>query len=342
MKETLKKYIVPIIIILVLIIAALITTSCRKSASGIKLKNPDNESVIFPILSFDNNSILYFSQAKKSLKIWDLKKNKTEDLIELNFDQIDDIEYSPNQEQALIHWSNPKNSFDAHTWLANLKDKKLENELSTNILNAVWSPDGTKIAYHFFDWDNNINNLAISNPDGSGWETLTNIQQEAIVIAWIDNTTVIFYTIPFELATVDVNLINLESKAVSKIIDQKIVGQAKVLKEQNKILFDIADSETSDFKLNIYDIQNKKLNPTDSLVSVNNSVQKESSAIIYGVFRPADARKDKLVEVDSNNNSLKELDTSLNQSIKTQGLLISPDGKTLFLNSEGVLYRLNL
>jgi len=341
--DNIKKYYKPIIIVIILVIAVIVTYACRKQQTGLKVVNPDNEKVLFSQLSLDGKSMYYFSQNKKYLKKWDLEKNKTENWLELNFDTVDRITYAPDMEKALVHWSNPENAFDAHTLLISLNDKKPENELSTNILNAAWSADSSKIAYHYFDWDNNINNISISDPDGSNAEKILDTKIDDLGFAWTDENTLIYYSIPSEISTTELNNLDINSKNSSVIASDIYINNIKSVNNQKKALLDIANDENSFYKLNVYDSKTKKLTALDLATTVAQTGQVADTSILYTAYRPSStSSSDQLEKIDLSSNKIDKIDLKLNQIIKTEALFPTSDGKTLYIVSDGDLYKIIL
>lgn len=339
MSKKLEYFLLALGIILLILLTIFLVF--RKAKSAQLITNPADEVLSFPILAKDAQSIIYFSKKSNSLKNWDLKNNQVGEILALPFQNTDNIDYSSDLSLALIHWANPENAFDAHTWLLDLNQKKLLTELSINILTTAWSPDSKKIAYHYFDWDNNINNIAVSNPDGTNFQTIANIKNEDVSVLWYNNNEIIYYEVPSETAPVDIFSADVTSKSVKTIASGLLVSNLKILQGQDKLLLDSAKDISSEYGLSTYNLASNSVSSLDTSSSASKSVQIGATNLIYAV-KTSSNKRDTLEEIDTNTNNSKPVSLTIDKTVDQGSLMYNSTDGILYFTSSGNLYRAKL
>jgi Tol biopolymer transport system component len=331
-----KKTFYIVIFITILVIIAVIVTIFTRPKSVQQVSNPDQEAVFLPAMISDSQ-IYYFSKDTDSIKLWDLKTNKTQVVVKLPFQNTNQINYSPDLGQALVHWQNPQNAVDASTWLVDLKNRRVVKELSPYFYNIGWSPDSKEIAYQYTD-NSGTNNISVADPDGSNPKILTNVTDDNVAVAWLDNNNLIFYTIPYEAAVVDLGSVNLETKKNATIDSNAFIGNTKQLIGQPLTLIDYTKKENASFNLAILDATTKKLSTLNTLVTTDKAGQLDGQKILYGAYRNSNASSDSLQKIDLGSGQIQDLKfkTSANLDIRN----IMPTGKELYFTSDNQLYKL--
>lgn len=123
------------------------------------------------------------------------------DAEDLNWQQIttDKIEglkkvlWSSDKSKALLWSKNAEKDIFYEIEYQNAKKNTLKDGLDT----AVWDNMGTKIFYKYFDGQTKSRTLNIANPDGSGWQKLTDLGFRYVTIAPIPLTSLIsFWNMP--------------------------------------------------------------------------------------------------------------------------------------------------
>lgn len=67
-------------------------------------------------------------------------------------------------------------------------------ELSRDIGSVAWAPNGSRIAYHFYDSDSDEGNISIANPDGSDFKIILRTRIKDLEIFWPEADSVVFYS----------------------------------------------------------------------------------------------------------------------------------------------------
>ncbi len=103
---------------------------------------------------------------------------------------VAEIIFSPNGKE-LIAWLNERRIIRA-AYFEIFENKKLY--LPEGVRAAAFSPDGLKIAYHFYNTETGEGNIFISGPDGSNPTNIFKTRISNLKILWPDNNLIIFYT----------------------------------------------------------------------------------------------------------------------------------------------------
>lgn len=309
-----------------------------------KIENPNQDNISLSHLSADGQSLYYLNQNQDVLRRWNLQNNKIEDLVKLPKQNIDEIKFTPDETKVFIHWTNPENARDNYYWMADLNEKKIVAELSNKILNLAISPDNRKIAYHYFDWDNNQNFLGIANLSGTNPEEVRSIEDEFIEIAWIDNQNFIYYPLLSEAGKVKIKKINLEKKQAEIIAADVFVDQIKILKGanyQNKILVEMTDKESADYQLAVYDGQKNQFvglnisSPAELVAQLNQDQ-------IYTPYFDKDSQFSGLMRIDITTGKKKQHSNYYLKKYELSEFFVTPDEKFIYFISGGNLYKINL
>lgn len=332
--------------ILFLLVLAIALTIWRSNSNKIVLlNNPDKEKVFLPKLLTDNQSIYYYSQDKNEIKKWNLKNNSTETWIKLPFKDTDNIIYAPDLTQALVQTINPSNAAEHHTYLINLTTKQVVKQLSDNLLAVDWSPDGKKIAYHYLDWNSEIDTdqIATSAPDGTQVETLAKIDFENIKIVWANDTSLIYYNVPFEAFLTKISLISITTKKEEVIGDQYYLGDI-IRISPNKLLIDATTSDSAQTNLNLLDTTKKTLIDLKSSSSVSKSTYAGKNSYIYAAYNKLESTvsSDLFQVINLETKKITNLKIKSKDKIDANNLMLSSDVKTLYFISNNNLYKKNL
>ena len=68
-----------------------------------------------------------------------------------------------------------------------------KNTLDSRIKTAVFSPDGSEIAYHFYDLESDEGNISISKPDGSGFLVIFKTRIKKLNLIWPEENKIVAY-----------------------------------------------------------------------------------------------------------------------------------------------------
>lgn len=100
-----------------------------------------------------------------------------------------EIVFSPNNKELIATIKETDRFVKYYFNLENNQKVKLDRRIKT----VIFSPDGKKIAYHFYDGGAGEGNISVSNPDGSGFINIFKTRSNSIKLLWPENDSIIFY-----------------------------------------------------------------------------------------------------------------------------------------------------
>jgi len=166
-------------------------------------------------LSRGNDSIYYYSTASKNFIEYDLLTGNGKPIFtdaKIDFENIYEIEWSPTEEnKAIIRNDDGYHLMDFST--------NKTTSLNVDIIGAKWSPNGQKIVYQYISLIDNVDNIAIADPDGSNWRNIASISLNELDyvggrldLAWSPDGRNILYTYPAtSLDNGDIYSVNIDT-----------------------------------------------------------------------------------------------------------------------------------
>ena len=146
----------------------------NKPAPEAKISVVSQESVLSPVLSPDENSIWYYSLSGE-LKEIDFFGNTAKKLTDKKITSLLGAIWSPDKSKALLEIGQ-NHKTDYILLFDHPKDQLIS--LNKNINRASWLTASDRIIYKYFDSKNNQSSLNISNPDGSNWKKLSDLNHD--------------------------------------------------------------------------------------------------------------------------------------------------------------------
>jgi len=135
--------------------------------------------------------------------------------------------------------------------------------LNDNIESICFSGLGNKIAYHYSNKATGQSSINISNPDGSGWKNILDINIKDLIIEWPQENLISFRNKPSGLAQSIVYTLNPANGNYSQIINNTFGLSALWSPRGAKVLFSETDSQGQNLKLKIAGIGGQILSELD-------------------------------------------------------------------------------
>ncbi len=147
-----------------------------------------DESVLGPVLINEQSAIKYYS--KKTGKVYQIEFDGSGKMpiSEQELFGLNKVSWSPNLNQVITSFSSQENSSFSYYDHVN----RVGNSLKNNIDNIVWQTND-KILYKYYDSSNGTRTLNISNPDGSNWKKLIDLDFSRLEIAPVPMTGLISF-----------------------------------------------------------------------------------------------------------------------------------------------------
>lgn len=239
---------------------------------------------------------------------------------------------------------------------------KIASSLGFQVRWTAWSPDGSKIAYQYYNSQNEDNNISISNPDGSEWNVIFQTRMKNLIVEWPDKNKISIRTRPSGLARSIVYTIDLSDNNIEKILNEAYGMSILWSPFGNKILFSETDSQGKDLKLKLMNIDKQTVSELDFVSLPEKCVWSQDSKNIFcaipqqissSMVLPDDYYKNKISFSDDfwriNTNTgeaikVFEGGADLENSYDAQKMILSPQEDYLFFinKKDGLLYGLEL
>lgn len=291
---------------------------------------------------------------------------------ESDFDGTNQVRLSSNILMGLLEvlWSPDNNKTITISEENNLIKKyfydyatKTALPLNSKIRWIAWAPNKNKIAYQYYNSQNEDNNISIANPDGSEWVSVLQTRMKDLIVEWPAQDKISIRTKPSGLSKSVVYTISLPSNSLEKI--NETYGMSVLWSPLgDKILFSETDSKGKEIKLKLMDLQNQTIEelnfvtlPEKCVWSQNNysifcAIPKEISA---SAVLPDDYYKNKIffsddiwrINLDTEEAvavKIFEGSDDFQESYDAQKMILSPQEDYLFFinKKNGLLYSLEL
>ena len=337
-----KKYIYLIIGLVIASLIAIALTIVALSKPINAMENPNKDTVVMTAMAPNASEVFYYDKVS-TIKKWNLQTNQIENLIKFPFSNIDDISYSPDRNLAIVYWSNPQDSTYEHTWLVNLKDKKIVKELSQNIYNNAWSPDGQKIVYQLFNEKTNLYEIDLASADGTNSRKLFDFSYQQVVLLWPETKTLVYFAFPLDATPVAINTFDFTTAKTKTIMASVIPDAAMSLSGQNKFLINYLSSDQSSDDLNIYDLASgQTITVNKKNLYLNKAAVTIDGNAIFVAWRPDNQKSDDIIKINTANGKYETVRANLPDKINALNLSVSSDNKFLYFSSGDIFYKMKL
>lgn len=366
----LKKILIALIILLVLSAGVLVFYNFffqeEKSSNGEMTEEP----IFYPsnrVNVISQEPVLGLSVSRQKIKYY-LSGNGN--AFESDFDGLNQARLSSNILTGLLEvlWSSDNSKVIVISEEKELI-KKYFYDYSTGIavpLNSkikwiAWAPDMNKIAYQYYNAQNEDNNISIANPDGLGWSSVLQTRMKNLIVEWPAQDKISIRTRPSGLAKSVVYTINLPSNNLEKINEG--YGMSVLWSPLgDKILFSETDSKGKNLKLKTIDLQKQTISELNFVTLPEKCVWSQDNRNIFcaipkkistsGIL-PDDYYKNKIffsddlwrINLDTEEAvKIFEGDEDLQKSYDAQKMILSPQEDYLFFinKKNGLLHSLEL
>jgi hypothetical protein len=356
------RYIILVIIIIFIFVMALISRFCAKdngsanrilsepaatqTVNAISYGSIIKNKIFFPFLSSDNlvyylsdKGIIFYNfnpVSQEIKKIWPnevlgaynvvFKKDASKAVIQSTY---------PNVNVSSIDFQNQK----SYT-------------LSDKIQSLVWAND--KIIYHYLDANNKINNISISDPDGSNWQEIVAIDLNRPKLIVSPDTQEVLL-IPTPVAERDdervenIYLLNINTKNISQLTTDGYIPDASWSPNGSKILYYQWDKNVVKLTLGIMDKATKEKKDLGIQTNLNEAIWQDDQHVIVAVPQTnSDTNAVGVVNyefyiVDINSNITTKLQLPSPGYIEdVKNMMYDSKDKILYFTSKDMLYKITI
>lgn len=344
MKKTIL-WIIAVIILFVIIVSIYYLSGCRKEESTSTPTDTKNveeiitdNKIYFPALSESGKEILYFSGNEEGYLYSQSLENGQITKVSEQIKSPEEITWSPQRDKAIICFLEEEKGVSYQVY--DLNTKKFY-DLDSHIQNVAWAVSGEKIIYDYYSYQENINNISISDPDGSSWNKLIDIEYgEGVGFVPYAIEEIYYYPRLTEIGGDKIFQLNIKSGLTKEVIKEDIASGA-LADSNGNLIFNFYHQESESYTLavlpkgtqNIIDLEIKS--EIDNIGIFN----QENSAI---VAVSQDGNSDKLYQIDLTNGDKKEIIFSSADQVNIYNLILSPNNEVLYFTSDNYLHKINL
>lgn len=258
------------------------TPSETEQSAGRAIRLTDDQ-VITPILFFKGTGISYFN-SRGQLFQTDLQSSDGNVLLSNKRELA--IALKPNISRAL--WPTVGNNFIAEfltgtkkSWSFYDSAKAVYTDIPAQVFSLDWMPTGDKIMFVWVD-ANNKATLNISNPDTTGYQTLTDFYEPDNVISVApDGKNVLFYRLQTtDQTTNTINMVSADGKTFRGIIKDGYNKGVKWSPDSSKFLFTKRDA-SGKFVLWMANVNTGEIRNLDAATSVEKAIWTKDGSGVY-------------------------------------------------------------
>lgn len=243
-----------------------------------------DEDIYFP--SFDQSSnLLYFYGYQDKAGIYSFDLNSRQKKLVAEFEDINNISYSPDHSRAIFSVSYQGERFEKYQspfltsgikdgeltyWYYDFSSKKLK-KLNRNIQNLFWIND-REIIFHYYDWNQSPQENYLGKIDLAVFqsEKIIDINYYQVDFLSVQSNRVFIQNQPTEYPAVSPLLVlDLNAKTITPLFEnQNFIGDKDSFDGQFLSLFS-HNEQDNNFQLKVYDLTKNQL--IESEISTNNT-----------------------------------------------------------------------
>ncbi len=175
-----------------------------------------DEAVLAPTLAKDTNAIKYYAKSNGRVYQIDFDGNGKRTFSDKELIGLNDVLWSPDKSRVITKFTSAGTTKFYYYDYTELKSLPLKN----NVDEIAWQNSGNRIFYKYYDPATKKRTLNISDPDGTNWVKLADINFHNISIAQIPQSSLVsFWNKPdafFETILKSVPIIGGEEKTLLK------------------------------------------------------------------------------------------------------------------------------
>lgn len=318
--------------------------SANSSAKAIKLTD---DEVVSPVLFFQGNGITYFNSQGQLFQT-DLQSSAGNVLLS----NKRELTIALKAGISKVLWPQSGNNFIAqfdsgssHSWSFYDSDKGAYTDLPKGIESLDWLPAGNKIMLVYVD-NSGKATLNISNPDGSGYQTISPMYEPDDQISVSpDGKSLLFWRTQNRDAKNIISFLSPDGKVYKALIQDGYNLGVKWSPDSSKFLFGKRDPQTQAYQLWVANLATGQAQSLGVNTIPDKAVWAKDGSVVYAAI-PASGgsglSQDTVMKI--NISSLAKQEYPPGVAIDAQDLLLSADGNTLFFknNQDRSLYYIDV
>jgi len=342
-----KIKIVIILLITALILGIILFVISYILNPPLKTEQVSANQILFPSLSTDNKSLLYFNnQDEAAFYKMDLQ-NKAIVKLSDDMDTPNDVKWSPKKDKVILKIIYQKEIFEKYGspfidykttdqtitfWIFDLNSKKLF-KLNDFITDVIWEANSEEIVYINKDTESGQNEIYKANVDGSNNQKLTDLKTRIYRILSYNQKTnsLIYITNSGVEDQIETHVYKIhQNNQPTELFSNALAGSISVSPDNKKIIY------SKDDNLYLFDIESNQTNII--FEKIQNSIftwtVDGQLIVVFDYNKSVKLYKVTTTPLKKTLLNVKNLQTDITN------LTISTDDKTLYLISKNLLYKL--
>ena len=314
--------------------------SVSNKSSVPKLNRISTVKVFSPTISESGEKVIYFEKESGKILATDFSGESATTLNGNTNKTAYSAVWAKDGYEAIISESSKGSSKEVYF---NIKNGQL-SELNKNVSRAVWSKDGQKIAYLYFDYQNGTGNISIANPDGSSFKNVFATRSGNLNLDWPKENIISFYGPGADSDTSDLFMLNIENGQLEKVLDSLKGLQMLWSPDGSHLLYSYQD-DSGEKKVKLLDLTQKNELDIDLLASANKCVWTLNSLSLYCGGKKEVSEKENLYQLDLAKKEFGLIfETLATDTINLEHPILSPtENLLLFVNkADEYLYSINI
>lgn len=330
-----------------------------KPPSEDKIKAITDEAVIGPTYVSGSNTIKYYAQTGETYEI-DTDGNNKKTISDKKLSGLTDVLWSPDETKVITKFSSPDGQpqfyyYDYST--------QLGIPIKKNVDEIAWQSSGNRIFYKYYDQQTKKRTFNISNPDGTDWLKLSDIDYRNVSIAPVPKSGLVsFWNRPDSYAQTVFETVPVISGEKKTVFKEKYGADYLWSKDGTTVLVSSVDTRAgSRMQLGIMNYNGGEYRNLDIPTFVSKCVWSRDGKTVYYSL-PGNIPPSSILPNEYMDGKFKTADTFWKVNIadgkktrilETSDIKDSYDATSMFLNddesalffvnkSDGKLYRITL
>ncbi|MFH1508620.1 MAG: hypothetical protein ABIE68_00410 [bacterium] len=305
----------------------------------------------------DGKTFYYYDEAENQFYKANADGTNPKEISNAVYLPVSDIQWSTDGKMAAFSLKDKDGNY--REIILNL-ETGAEQVFVEEVKNVTFSPDGSKIAYQYYDPDNNVTNISVADPDGTNWKVIKEVGIQNPSINWYQSDYIGYWNKGTGSQGNSIYSVNLDG-SFNVVTSEGYGTDAKWSPDGSRLVYSRTGKRSSTLYLftsksngeNEVDLKTPTLASKCAFASDNKTVYcavpdfiSQNAIMPDDYFSGKVLTRDSFIKIDSESGSKTQIAhyTAFEQPKDATNLNVSPDQKTLYFTArnDGKAYSLPL